>query len=91
MDEARFSRWIKEWILDCPDQKAYLAKIGDTKLRYLKGKALPDAWISETEKETAKIDFQSTSPILRKGWWPSPEGSSPTSASPAVIRPSWRA
>ena len=58
MDEERFSRWIKEWILDCPDQKAYLAKIGDTKLRYLKGKALPDAWISETEKETAKIDFQ---------------------------------
>ena len=58
MDEGRFSKWIRDWILDCPDHKAYLAKIGDTKLRYLKGKALPDAWIRETENESAKVDFQ---------------------------------
>lgn len=58
LDEERFSQWIKEWILDCPDHKAFLAKIGETKLRYLKGKALSDAWIKETEIEAARVDFQ---------------------------------
>jgi acyl CoA:acetate/3-ketoacid CoA transferase alpha subunit/acyl CoA:acetate/3-ketoacid CoA transferase beta subunit len=39
--------WIKEWILDCPDQESYNAKLGHAKIMELKGRAHTDAWVSE--------------------------------------------
>ncbi|MEW6186702.1 MAG: CoA-transferase [Thermodesulfobacteriota bacterium] len=37
-------QWIKEWILDCPDHKARLKKLGPERLYRLKGKAARDNW-----------------------------------------------
>lgn len=56
-DEAVFDRWVKEWILDLPDHRRYLEKLGNERLLYLKGKAAPDAWLPETSAEAARIDF----------------------------------
>jgi acyl CoA:acetate/3-ketoacid CoA transferase alpha subunit/acyl CoA:acetate/3-ketoacid CoA transferase beta subunit len=56
-DEAAFDRWVKEWILNIPDHEQYLAKLGSQRMLYLKGKAAPDAWLTETAAEAARIDF----------------------------------
>lgn len=56
-DEAVFGRWVKEWILDIPDHEQYLAKLGNQRMLYLKGKAASDAWLPETAAEAARIDF----------------------------------
>jgi acyl CoA:acetate/3-ketoacid CoA transferase alpha subunit/acyl CoA:acetate/3-ketoacid CoA transferase beta subunit len=56
-DEAAFDRFIQEWILDVRDHDDYLAKLGNERLLYLKGKAAPDAWLPETVSEAARVDF----------------------------------
>jgi acyl CoA:acetate/3-ketoacid CoA transferase beta subunit len=47
--------WIKEWMLDVPDQAAYLAKLGYRKIMELKGRAHTDAWVSELEMLEANL------------------------------------
>jgi acyl CoA:acetate/3-ketoacid CoA transferase alpha subunit/acyl CoA:acetate/3-ketoacid CoA transferase beta subunit len=39
--------WIRTWMLDVPDQAAYLAKLGYRRLMEIKGRADQDAWQSE--------------------------------------------
>ncbi len=39
--------WIREWILEIPDQAAYLAKLGGKRVAEVKGRAHTDAWVSE--------------------------------------------
>ncbi|MBL7209910.1 MAG: hypothetical protein ISS52_07415, partial [Dehalococcoidia bacterium] len=56
-EEEKFSKWIQKWILDCRDHSDYLAKIGNERLLYLKGKADSNAWIVETLSEIQTIDF----------------------------------
>jgi acyl CoA:acetate/3-ketoacid CoA transferase beta subunit len=58
IDEEKFSKWIKHWILDCRGHNDYLAKLGNEKLLYLKGKAISDAWITETLSEISGADFE---------------------------------
>jgi len=41
--------WIREWMLDVPDQAAYVAKLGYARLMEVKGRADTDAWVSELE------------------------------------------
>ncbi len=41
--------WIKEWILDVPDQSAYVGRLGYGRLMQVKGRAHADAWVSELE------------------------------------------
>jgi len=41
--------WIREWMLDVPDQAAYLAKLGYRRLMEIKGRADQDVWTSELE------------------------------------------
>jgi acyl CoA:acetate/3-ketoacid CoA transferase alpha subunit/acyl CoA:acetate/3-ketoacid CoA transferase beta subunit len=41
--------WVKEWMLDVPDQAAYVAKLGYERLMEVKGRAHTDAWASELE------------------------------------------
>jgi acyl CoA:acetate/3-ketoacid CoA transferase alpha subunit/acyl CoA:acetate/3-ketoacid CoA transferase beta subunit len=41
--------WMEEWVLACPDQSAYLRKLGSDRLRNLKDKARPDAWQEDYE------------------------------------------
>lgn len=56
-DEAVFSRWIQQWILDVRDHEDYLERLGTQQLMYLKGKAAPDAWFAETLTEAQGVDF----------------------------------
>jgi acyl CoA:acetate/3-ketoacid CoA transferase alpha subunit/acyl CoA:acetate/3-ketoacid CoA transferase beta subunit len=41
--------WIREWMLEIPDQAAYLAKLGYSRIMEVKGRAHTDAWVSELE------------------------------------------
>ncbi|HEV8532813.1 MAG TPA: CoA-transferase [Methylomirabilota bacterium] len=47
--------WIREWILDVPDQAAYLAKLGYARIMETKGRAHTDAWVSELESLSATL------------------------------------
>jgi acyl CoA:acetate/3-ketoacid CoA transferase beta subunit len=39
--------WIREWMLEIPDQTAYLAKLGVKRITEVKGRAHTDAWVAE--------------------------------------------
>lgn len=41
--------WIREWMLDVPDQAAYVAKLGYQRVMTVKGRADRDAWVAELE------------------------------------------
>jgi hypothetical protein len=41
--------WIREWVLDIPDQAAYLSKLGYRRIMEVKGRAHTDAWVAELE------------------------------------------
>ena len=41
--------WIREWMLDVPDQDAYVAKLGYRRLMEIKGRADQDVWRAELE------------------------------------------
>ena len=41
--------WIREWMLEVPDQDAYVAKLGYRRVMEIKGRAQTDAWVSELE------------------------------------------
>ena len=41
--------WVREWMLDIPDQAAYTAKLGYPRIMEIKGRAHTDAWVSELE------------------------------------------
>jgi acyl CoA:acetate/3-ketoacid CoA transferase alpha subunit len=41
--------WIREWMLEVPDQATYLGKVGYQRLMEVKGRAHTDAWVSELE------------------------------------------
>ena len=41
--------WIREWMLDVPDQAAYVARLGYPRLMEIKGRADGDAWVPELE------------------------------------------
>jgi hypothetical protein len=42
-------RWIRDWMLDVPDQAAYVARLGYRRVMEIKGRAHADAWVSELE------------------------------------------
>jgi len=46
---ATAEAWIREWMLDVPDQAAYVAKLGYARLMEIKGRADRDAWALELE------------------------------------------
>jgi acyl CoA:acetate/3-ketoacid CoA transferase alpha subunit/acyl CoA:acetate/3-ketoacid CoA transferase beta subunit len=41
--------WIREWMLDVPDQDAYVARLGYRRLMEIKGRADGDVWRAEVE------------------------------------------
>lgn len=41
--------WIREWMLDVPDQDAYVGKLGYRRIMEIKGRADRDAWKAELE------------------------------------------
>jgi acyl CoA:acetate/3-ketoacid CoA transferase alpha subunit len=47
--------WIREWMLEVPDQTAYAAKLGYARLMEIKGRAHTDAWVAELESLAAGL------------------------------------
>jgi acyl CoA:acetate/3-ketoacid CoA transferase alpha subunit/acyl CoA:acetate/3-ketoacid CoA transferase beta subunit len=47
------SAWIKEWMLDVPDQASYVAKLGQARVREVRDRAQPEAWTVELEQQLA--------------------------------------
>ncbi len=47
--------WMEEWVLSCPDQGAYLKKLGEDRTKSLKEKAHPEAWLFDLESLRPKI------------------------------------
>jgi len=47
--------WMEEWVLSCPDQSAYVKKLGSDRLKNLKDKARPDAWQDDYESIRQKL------------------------------------
>ena len=47
--------WMKEWVLSCPDQSAYVKKLGPDRLKNLKDKARPDAWQDDYQSSRQKL------------------------------------
>ncbi|MBI4241092.1 MAG: glutaconate CoA-transferase, partial [Candidatus Rokubacteria bacterium] len=54
-DAKTAQEWISEWMLDIPDQAAYLAKLGYARIMEIKGRAHTDAWVSELESLSAGL------------------------------------
>jgi acyl CoA:acetate/3-ketoacid CoA transferase alpha subunit/acyl CoA:acetate/3-ketoacid CoA transferase beta subunit len=54
--------WIREWMLDVPDQDAYVAKLGYRRIMEIKGRADQDVWKAELELlgDTVATDAQAT-------------------------------
>lgn len=52
----RYDAWVREWILDIGNQDAYLAKIGNERLKTIHRAAEPDAWQDELEIHSASLD-----------------------------------
>ncbi|MFQ5829309.1 MAG: CoA transferase subunit A, partial [Candidatus Methylomirabilia bacterium] len=44
--EESAEAWIREWMLEIPDQAAYLAKLGYARIMEAKGRAHTDVWVS---------------------------------------------
>jgi acyl CoA:acetate/3-ketoacid CoA transferase alpha subunit len=47
--------WIREWMLDVPDQAAYVARLGYARLMEVKGRAHGDAWTAELDRLDAQL------------------------------------
>lgn len=47
--------WIREWMLEIPDQAAYLVKLGYARIMEVKGRAHTDAWTAELESLSAGL------------------------------------
>lgn len=52
----RYDAWIREWILDVRDHDAYLAKLGENRLRRIHRAAEPDSWQEELELHAEILD-----------------------------------
>jgi acyl CoA:acetate/3-ketoacid CoA transferase alpha subunit/acyl CoA:acetate/3-ketoacid CoA transferase beta subunit len=46
---ATAETWIRQWMLDVPDQDGYLARLGYSRIMAIKGRAQTDAWAHELE------------------------------------------
>ena len=54
-----FTAWAREWCLDVPDQRSYVAKLGPDHLSWLKGRSDPLSWKADADAhpvdQTAEI------------------------------------
>ena len=60
--------WIRDWILEVPDQAGYLAKLGYERIMEVKGRAHTDAWVSELEMLEA-VSGPTSARATPSGWW----------------------
>jgi len=57
-DPSRLDKWINEWILDCRDQKAYLDKVGGSRICELKNRANPSSQRNNETKPEGFMDYE---------------------------------
>jgi len=62
-NEKTHKDWIREWILQCDNQRDYLKKLGYKRLLFLKGKAHKDSWQDELRDFEDKIPNSSCNNI----------------------------
>jgi acyl CoA:acetate/3-ketoacid CoA transferase beta subunit len=56
-DPDAYSRWVKDWILDCPSNEAYLDKLGERQTHDVENSAKPQAPVNEKKAPaTSQID-----------------------------------
>jgi len=56
-DLQKAQQWVEEWILDCPDHDAYLRKLGNERIQFLKGRADSDSWQYELNRLSDSLDL----------------------------------
>ncbi len=61
-DPKAFNQWIKEWILDCKNQKEYLDRLGNKRVHLLKGRSHPNAWQHDLNSKMAEVQKKPLSP-----------------------------
>lgn len=61
-DPKAFNQWIKEWILDCKNQKEYLDRLGSKRVHLLKGRSHPNAWQHDLNSKMAEVQKKPLSP-----------------------------
>lgn len=54
-DLEEYSAWIKGWILECANQRAYLRKLGHERIMFLSGKSNKDSWKYELNSACQNI------------------------------------
>ena len=50
-----YQAWLDHWVLGCPDHETYLARLGQNRIWYLKGRIHNDAWTSELAEHSAQL------------------------------------
>ncbi len=53
-DEEKLDAWVREWVLDCPDHRAYLNRLGEARLKGLHYKGPP----AKAEPATTRNDSE---------------------------------
>ncbi len=56
VSRERYDEWIYEWILDIRDHAAYLAKLGEERIKVVYRAAEADSWKEELESHAASLD-----------------------------------
>lgn len=57
-DPARAQAWLKEWVLDCPDQETYVTKLGEERVYRIKGWARWEAWQFQIRPVAEKVSAE---------------------------------
>ncbi len=65
-DPDRLAAWIREWILDCPDRKSYLGKLGSDRIQLLKESARPDSWKKDLKAASPKVSAPAPANAMEK-------------------------
>ncbi|MGH8983493.1 MAG: CoA transferase subunit A, partial [Acidimicrobiia bacterium] len=63
-----FDDWIRRWVLEPDDQREYLARLGDERMRRLEAKADPDSWQTDEEAYPPDLDVPANRWELAAVW-----------------------
>ncbi len=55
VENEKLDQWIKEWVLDCPDIRKYLDKLGPGRISSLRGRSHPEHWKINAYAKAATI------------------------------------
>jgi acyl CoA:acetate/3-ketoacid CoA transferase alpha subunit len=64
-NEADYDRWVREWILDIPDQEAYLKKLGAERINRIHFAAERESWRPDLESSAENLKDKPAGAIER--------------------------